>query len=344
MVSFSLDNTSRMIEPETPTPDVSGIPFPLTHDGLYRLLATGHIALPALVHALAVAEHLNFHRAAEALGVSQSMISSRLMTLEEALGVTLFERRRFQSLRLTLHGRAFLDLIAPALLQIGRALGTTDLGRDARRDVLYIGLQSPIVTGALTNLLRAFHTEFPEIAFRPKETSPQDVLGDLRARRLDVLFAPDFLFTEAPLHDFLETCPLWTEEMVIALPLDDPLAAYDRVGWADLAGRKFLTRTDGISTGLMEVAARYLHDVDVPHAIETLRVGRDTLMVLVSLGLGVALTTQSAQGLTLEGLVYRPVGEEPVILPFYAGWSRHNVTPPLTALLRLARQMIPQAD
>lgn len=272
-----------MTDSDTPLPRVPGPSVPLTRDRLYHLLATGHIALPALVQALVVAEQMNFHRAAEILGISQSMISSRLMVLEETLGVALFERRRFQSLRLTLHGRAFLDLIAPALLQIGRALGTTDLGRDTRREVLCIGLQSPIVTGALADLLRAFHTSFPEIAFRPQETSPQDVLGDLRARRVDVLFAPDFLFTEAPLHDFLETCPLWTEEMVIALPLDDPLAAQNRVRWADLTGRKFLARTDGISTGLMELADRYLRDVDVPHAIETLRVGRDTLMVLVSL-------------------------------------------------------------
>ncbi|MFT8519865.1 LysR family transcriptional regulator [Acetobacter syzygii] len=327
-----------MTDPDTPLPRVPGPSGPLTRDRLYHLLATGHIALPALVQALVVAEQLNFHRAAEILGISQSMISSRLMVLEEALGVTLFERRRFQSLRLTLHGRAFLDLIAPALLQIGRAVGTTDLGRDGRRDVLGIGLQSPIATGALADLLRAFHTSFPEIVLRPQETAPQDVLGDLRARRVDVLFAPDFLFTEAPLHDFLETCPLWTEEMVIALPLDDPLAAQNRVGWADLAGRKFLTRTDGISTGLMELAGRYLRAIDAAPLIETLRVGRDTLMVLVSLGLGVALTTQSAQGLMLDGVVFRPVGEEPVILPFFAAWSRHSVTPPLTALLRLARQ------
>ncbi|WP_283093235.1 type 2 periplasmic-binding domain-containing protein [Acetobacter okinawensis] len=101
--------------------------------------------------------------------------------------------------------------------------------------------------------------------------------------------------------------------MVIALPLDDPLAAQNRVGWADLAGRKFLTRTNGISTGLMELAGRYLRAIEAAPLIETLRVGRDTLMVLVSLGLGVSLTTQSAQGLMLDGVVFRPVSEEAVM-------------------------------
>lgn len=315
----------------------------LSRDRLYRLLATGHIALPALVQALVVAEHLNFHRAAEALGVSQSVISSRLIALEETLGVRLFERRPFQPLRLTLHGRAFLDLLAPALLRIGDALATTDAGRDVRRDVLRIGLQSPIAAGPPTGLLRAFHVESPGVVIRPEETPPQDVLGALRARRVDVLFAPEFLFASAPLHDFLETCPVWREELVIALPASDPLAERERVAWADLAGRRFLSRADGIGAGLMELARGPLDAAGVQPPIETLRVGRDTLMVLVSLGLGVALTTESAQGLNIEGLAFRPVGDEPVMLCFLAAWSRHNVTPPLTALLLLARRMFPPA-
>ncbi|WP_217429171.1 helix-turn-helix domain-containing protein [Acetobacter syzygii] len=41
------------------------------------------------MQALVVAEQLNFHRAAEILGISQSMISSRLMVLEDALCIPL---------------------------------------------------------------------------------------------------------------------------------------------------------------------------------------------------------------------------------------------------------------
>ncbi|MDF3625958.1 LysR family transcriptional regulator [Brytella acorum] len=311
---------------------------PLSRDRLYRLLATGHIPLPALVQAIVVAEHLNLHRAAEALGVSQSAISTRLITLEETLGVQLFERRRYQRLRLTLHGRAFLDHVAPALAHIGRAVGTTDAGRDPRRDMLKVGLQSSIATGPLAALLRAFREAAPDVILRPEETPPQDALGEVRARKVDVLIAPDLLLAGSALHDTLESLPLWTEEMVVALPVDDPLAAQERVSWADLDGRTFLTRTDGISAALMEQARQHLDAAGIEPPIESLRIGRDTLMILVTLGLGVALTTQSAQGMTIEGLVFRPVGIEPVALRFLAVWSRYNVSPPLTTLLRLARR------
>ena len=50
------------------------------------------IPLASLIQTLAVAEHLNFHRAANTLGVSQSSVSARIKALEEELGVVLFER------------------------------------------------------------------------------------------------------------------------------------------------------------------------------------------------------------------------------------------------------------
>ena len=45
------------------------------------------IPLASLIQALAVAEHLSFYRAANALGVSQSSVSARIKALEEELGI-----------------------------------------------------------------------------------------------------------------------------------------------------------------------------------------------------------------------------------------------------------------
>lgn len=58
------------------------------------------IPLVSLIHALAVAEHLNFRHAAFTLGVSQSSASTRIKQLEQDLGTPLFERRH-RGVRLT---------------------------------------------------------------------------------------------------------------------------------------------------------------------------------------------------------------------------------------------------
>lgn len=56
--------------------------------------------MTALVQTLAVAEYLSFHRAARALGTSQSSVSARVKALEEELGVLLFQRNT-RGVRLT---------------------------------------------------------------------------------------------------------------------------------------------------------------------------------------------------------------------------------------------------
>lgn len=56
------------------------------------LLLCGRVPLASLIQTLAVAEYLNFRHAANALGVSLSSVSARVKTLEEDLGVLLFER------------------------------------------------------------------------------------------------------------------------------------------------------------------------------------------------------------------------------------------------------------
>ena len=66
-----------------------------------------HIPMASLIQTLAVAEHLNFRHAANALGVAQSSVSARVKALEEDLGILLFERHA-RGVRLTEAGRHFV--------------------------------------------------------------------------------------------------------------------------------------------------------------------------------------------------------------------------------------------
>ncbi|RDD70287.1 LysR family transcriptional regulator [Paracoccus versutus] len=79
------------------------------------------ISLLSLTQVLAVAEHLNFRHAAEALGMSQSSLSTQIRNLEEEIGIIVFERRH-RGVRLTEAGRAFVAEIAAGLGQIDHAV------------------------------------------------------------------------------------------------------------------------------------------------------------------------------------------------------------------------------
>jgi DNA-binding transcriptional LysR family regulator len=86
--------------------------------------------MAALVQTLAVAEYLSFHRAARALGTSQSSVSARVKALEEDLGVLLFQRNT-RGVRLTEAGCSFVAQVSGALESLDRAVKTAGRWRVA---------------------------------------------------------------------------------------------------------------------------------------------------------------------------------------------------------------------
>jgi DNA-binding transcriptional LysR family regulator len=89
--------------------------------------------LRRLRYAVAVADELNFTRAAERLGVSQQVLSEQIRRLEDELGLQVFDRTTRQ-VRVTSHGRQILDEArvvveaADALRDRARRLGSAQAG------------------------------------------------------------------------------------------------------------------------------------------------------------------------------------------------------------------------
>jgi monoterpene epsilon-lactone hydrolase len=86
---------------------------------------------------VAVAEELNFGRAAERLYITQPALSRQIRTLEQLLGCTLL-RRSTHRVELTLAGEALLDRVRPVLREVDAAVATVQsvggelVGRVAR--------------------------------------------------------------------------------------------------------------------------------------------------------------------------------------------------------------------
>jgi DNA-binding transcriptional LysR family regulator len=73
---------------------------------------------------VAVAEALNFTRAAEKLGVSSSALSQLVRSLEERVGVRLLNRNT-RSVSLTEAGDRLFQRVKPAVEELGAAIGQT---------------------------------------------------------------------------------------------------------------------------------------------------------------------------------------------------------------------------
>jgi LysR family transcriptional regulator, glycine cleavage system transcriptional activator len=109
---------------------------------------------------VSVAGHLNFTRAADALGVTASAASLQIRTLEEYLGRRLF-RRNGRQVHLTKEGAALLPRVEHALTELERAVD--DLRLDRLAGPLRVTTLTSFLQMWLLPRLARFRSAHPEI-------------------------------------------------------------------------------------------------------------------------------------------------------------------------------------
>jgi DNA-binding transcriptional LysR family regulator len=144
-----------------------------------------------------VARLSSFKAAAERLSTTQAGISSRIATLEEQLGVRLFERDR-RSVTLTFHGSELLPM-AEAMLDLQAKMRSAVGSPGLFSGTLRIGVMETVVHTWLPALLSRFSRRYPQITIElQSDTSPR-LRDELLRGRLDVAFQ-----TEAIAEGFIE--------------------------------------------------------------------------------------------------------------------------------------------
>jgi DNA-binding transcriptional LysR family regulator len=133
-----------------------------------------YLPLNALRAFEAVGRHLSFTAAAQSLSVAQSAVSRHVISLEERLGVALFERRPHQ-LVLTEAGQKLLPAVAKSFERIDQAL--TDIVQDKGRRVRSLKVQIPptFAYQLAVPLLHDFRRICPDIIFdieTPNDAGP----------------------------------------------------------------------------------------------------------------------------------------------------------------------------
>jgi DNA-binding transcriptional LysR family regulator len=297
------------------------------------MLLHGRIPMASLIQALAVAEYLNFRHAASAVGVSQSSVSARVKTLEEDLGILLFERNT-RGVRLTEAGRHFVQQVAAGIDQLDHAVKTA--GAFARGDLghLRVGVHALTPGGFLADLLVRYREKHPGIAVEVIEGAAREVVIQLRADRIDVAFV-----VGTPELPDCHSRPIWTEPLLVALPASHPLAKLAGVTWTDLATETFLVRCGGAGPQVNDhIVLRFAGRWPAP-SILRFEVERSSLLSMVGQGFGVTIVGAAASLSPTSGVVFLPITDEPEPVAFSAVWSPHNRSAALKNLLALAGAM-----
>ena len=136
----------------------------------------------------AVAEELNFRKAAERLRVAQPALSSQIKDLEADLGARLLDRDT-GGVRLTDAGAAFLGEARQILAHAERAVVVAQEAARGRRGRLTIGYFAPIFMGLMPGSLKAFREKFPDVEVVLLEMPIIEQLAALEAGTIQIGFS-----------------------------------------------------------------------------------------------------------------------------------------------------------
>ena len=192
---------------------------------------------------LAELEHYN--NAAKELGISQPSLTYAIKTLEQELGIDLFQKQG-RGVKLTNQGQVFASHINKGLYEIDKAIAIAQ-NDEPVMDSLNIGSVSSVFGDFLPQLIRDFKDEYGKIiAFNLEQGSTEELVKGLDTDRFDIVFSS---FTKEA--DYLEHIPVLSHELVLVVSKEHPLANKKSVILNDLTGLNLHTYKKNTPVGNM---------------------------------------------------------------------------------------------
>jgi DNA-binding transcriptional LysR family regulator len=297
---------------------------------------------------VAVAEERHFGRAAQRLSMTQPPLSQQIRALEASLGAPLFVRTN-RSVELTAVGRQLLPEVrriladADALPALAQGLAHGEVG------TLSLGFVSTADYGILPPLLREFGERYPRVRLQLLEATSDVQVEALMDGRIDAgLFIPP---VPARFANELSYLPIVREPLMLALPaargdamptasaqsdaLDvQPGAA---VSLADFADEPLVIFPRRVAPAFYDIIMGCYGALGLTPRVGQEAIQMQTIVSLVSAGMGVALVPQSLCHLRRTGVTYRALRETSALIETGLLWRTAEVTPVLEGFLETAR-------
>jgi DNA-binding transcriptional LysR family regulator len=256
------------------------------------------VELRQLRYFVAIAEEGSFSRAAVRLHVSQPPLSTQIRGLEEELGAPLLVRTN-RGVSLTASGQLFYEEVRAILARLESARIRMLQANRGDVGMLSVGFVSIADYGILPPALKSFRSQFPLIEVQLHELTTDAQIRELRAARLDLGFGL------APVEEpDLEFAMILREALVLAAPADHPAAASDTIDLRSLSKDSFIVPPRDIAPGLYDLTISRCRSAGfAPRIVQNAR-QMQTVIGLVSCGMGLALVPASVRNLKRTGVRY----------------------------------------
>ncbi len=234
------------------------------------------------------AEEEHFERAARRLNMAQSALSRRIRSLEDYVGVELFERQA-RGVRLSAAGRQFFEDTRQIYREFQFAVERVRHADQGRQGILRVGFNELVArTPRILGILQQIRREHPQIELQMKPLKSETQIEMVRKGGINVGFA-----YYAPIDASFGRVQVGTHQYMLAMHRTNPLARAKRLRLADLAGESFawIVRAEN-SIGYDKLMGACILGGLSPNVVCDARTGEDILSA-ASVGLAIGFVNSA---------------------------------------------------
>ena len=203
-----------------------------------------------LKYFLAVAEELNFSRAAKRLNIAQPPLTRQIRQMEQELGVELFYRTK-RRVELTDAGRAFVEESRRILVQVEQSMQVAQRASRGEIGRLVVAFEGSSAYDIVPNSLKTYRERFPAVELVVLGMTTGEQVQALHERQISAGFVVPPLKgkdKEIAVEAVLQ------EPLLLALPENHPLTTQPRVRVRSLANEPFIMAQRDSGCGLYDQA------------------------------------------------------------------------------------------
>lgn len=283
--------------------------------------------LRQLQYFIAVAEELNFSRAAERVKITQPPLSLQIQNLEKELDIVLFYRNKRQ-VKLTDAGKLFYTEVCKIFNHLERAVEDAKRTQHGEIGAIRVGFVGSATYDILPSILREFRNLYSEVEVHLFEMSTPMQLEALHEGEIDIgVLRP-------PVNDeIIHTEIVSIVPCVLAVPKQHPLLKIKNVSLSDLKTYPFVMLSRKTWSNLYDEILGLCNPIIQQEALEF-----QTVIGLVAAKLGIAVVPQSAVNLHTQDVVYLDLDDQLPVASMGIAWRQKDQSPLVQSFIQLARE------
>ena len=281
---------------------------------------------------VAVAEELNFTKAAQRMCTVQPSLSQQIKDLEHEVGVQLLIRSN-RKVELTTEGVAFLKEARLSLEHAEKAMIDARQVANLQKDQLKIGFVPVAEMKVFPYIMPNIRAHFPQVKIHFHSMTDADQFQALHKGEIDVAFT-----RFANSHEAFEYIQIFQEPLVLIMPVDSPFAEQRSISIKSFEQQDFIVSDPVASPQLYKIIQDFLKQNKI--AVKVVQQSTNILLNVNLVGMGVGWSLVPAYVIPLLGdkIVVKNTVEPLPMIGLYASYRKGQKSEAVDLILKILKE------